>query len=542
MTSGMPIGQALPGGHEVRWPFGQSLDEDAIVQVDSREGIGEVEPDPVVPTSARNARRYARGHDVVLEPGDRTLATLTGLGWIRPVFGRQSPVDTGGAPRQDRGMASSGEAALPSRVKQLVDLTTGSMTSVNRLISLALNELPDSAILVFDTDMRFVLTRGAAIGDNLMDPSDLEGRLAAEAMPPQRWDLYRPMYEAALRGEEGEREVPSPDGTRTYLIRVEPVADTNGTILGGILIATEITDLREAQRQALASERRFALAMKVAPIGMAVVSLDREFVEVNRSLCQMLAAEPRDLIGESLSRVIHPDDEDADLQLRAAVLAGESEGITCEKRLRTLDGRQLWVQHSVGLVRDGDGSPVHYVSQFADVTEAYESKKRLERLATRDQLTQLLNRGSLDRAASPLFGATGAGVAVLFIDLDGFKRVNDTLGHTAGDHVLKVVADRLAHRLRPTDLIARYGGDEFVVVIPNSGAEQGAAVAQHLHDALAAPVRVDGHDVRVGLSIGVALSEGGETFEQVLRRADRYLYQAKAAGGFCTVPDDSDAA
>ncbi len=92
-------------------------------------------------------------------------------------------------------MASHGEAALPSRVKQLVDLTAGSPI-VNRLVSLALNELPDAAILVFDTDMRFVLSRGAAITDNRMNPADFEGRLAAEALAPDRWELYRPLYEA----------------------------------------------------------------------------------------------------------------------------------------------------------------------------------------------------------------------------------------------------------------------------------------------------------------------------------------------------------
>ncbi len=193
-------------------------------------------------------------------------------------------------------------------------------------------------------------------------------------------------------------------------------------------------------------------------------------------------------------------------------------------------------------LRDETGAPVHYVSQFADVTEAHETKQRLEHLAALDQLTQLPNRGALDRTVSPMFGGTRAGGAVLFIDLDGFKQVNDTWGHTAGDHVLKVVADRLAHRLRPGDLIARFGGDEFVVVIPDSGPDQGTSVAQHLHEALDTPLTVDNHEVTVGLSIGLAVAHPGESFSDVLRRADRCLYRAKAAGGFRTVADDPDAA
>ncbi len=403
----------------------------------------------------------------------------------------------------------------------------------------AISELPASSFLVFDRELRFALVRGEALLDNDMNPADFEGRLASEALSPDRWAVYEPMYRAALRGESTEGEVRSPDGRREYLVRTRPVIDHDGTILGGVLAASEITALRSAQRRALESERRFALAMQVAPIGMAVVSLDRIFVEVNDALCQMLSAQPSDLIGQSLSLVLHPDDDPRDLAARAAVIAGDSVGATQEKRLVSLDGRELWVQHSVGLLRDSAGEPLHYVSQFVDVSEARQTRRRLEDLAARDQLTQLHNRLSLDRLVTGWFGPGQPATAVLFIDLDGFKRVNDSLGHVAGDQVLRVVADRLANRLRPDDVVARFGGDEFVVAIRGSDLEQMGAVSRHLHDAMSQAMTVEGQQVTIGLSIGAALARPGEEFGNVLRRADRCLYRAKAAGGFCTVVDET---
>lgn len=247
--------------------------------------------------------------------------------------------------------------ATPAR-----DASGGSRSVTSGLVGYAISELPASSFLVFDLEMRFALVRGEAVLDNDMNPADFEGRLANEALPAERWAIYEPMYRAALRGESTESEVSSPDGRREYLVRARPVIDDDGIILGGVLAASEITALRSAQRRASESERRFALAMQVAPIGMAVVSLDRTFVEVNDALCQMLGVQPVDLIGRSLSLVLHPDDDSRDLAARAAVMAGDSVGATQEKRLLARDGRELWVQHSVGLLRNSAGEPLHYVS------------------------------------------------------------------------------------------------------------------------------------------------------------------------------------
>lgn len=400
------------------------------------------------------------------------------------------------------------------------------MQQHGRLVAHALSELPDASLAVFDRDLRFALVRGEALSDNGMNPEDFEGRLASEALAPERWALHEPTYRGALQGETTVRDVTSPDGTREYLLRCRPVIAA-GEVIGGVMIATEITQLRAAQRLALESERRFSLAMRAAPIGMAVVSLTRTFVEVNEALCAMLDAEPVDLIGESLDVVIHHADQAGDVANRERVLAGEEESITTEKRLRSLSGSEVWVQHSIGLVRDEDDRPVHFVSQFVDVTEARRARRELERLAAHDPLTDLKNRAAFEQAVSEW----SEGAALLFIDIDGFKAVNDQLGHASGDRVLSIVAKRLAGRLRNSDLLARFGGDEFVVAIRGADTERARVVASHFHDAMRTPVDLEGSTVTVGLSIGVAAQAPDESFGEVLRRADQAMYVAKQAGG-----------
>ena len=413
----------------------------------------------------------------------------------------------------------------------------GALATSSRLVGHALNELPHATFLVFDTDLRFILVRGAAVQENGMDPDQFEGALGVDCLPPERWALYEPMYRAALAGVDSERQVVSPDGVREYLLRTRPVVDDDGTIIGGVLVATDISDVKSAQRRALESERRFSLAMRSAPIGMAVVSLDRTLLEVNHALCHMLDAEPRELVGQSLMCVLHPDDDARDLAVRSIVLAGDEDAVTTEKRLRTLHGGEIWVQHSVALLRDENDEPLHYVSQFVDITEARYARLQLERLAARDQLTQLPNRLSLERQTGEWFKDASGTAGVLFLDLDGFKFVNDTLGHAAGDQVLTITAHRLSHRLRPGDLIARYGGDEFIVAIRSTDTDSVRTIADHLHQAMSAPIDLDGGDVTVGLSIGAAIALPGEDLDAVLRRADQALYGAKEAGGRCTVFD-----
>lgn len=402
--------------------------------------------------------------------------------------------------------------------------------SRTELVELGLNRLPASAVIIFDLDLRFVLVRGGAILDNDMKSSQFEGRLAKEALPPERFELHKPMYEAALAGKTIQYNTTSPDGNRHYSLSCNPIVDSDGIVVGGSLSATEISELWASEQRESESAARFQLAMDSAPIGMAVVSMDRVFLDVNEALCRMLGKDENSLLGHSLDDVIHPGDRESDLEVRARVRAGDEKWGRTEKRLVRSDGSDVWVNHSVGLVTGNDGEPRSYISQFADMTETHARQSALENLAETDPLTGLPHRRALVRTLQVLSpDSAESRVTILFVDIDDFKVLNDTHGHQAGDQAIIAVAGRLKSHVRSGDTIARYGGDEFVIVTRTPLAEV-SAVCTRLLASFTNPIHLDVANVNVSISIGAAVSVG-EDYETVLGRADKCLYKAKEAGG-----------
>lgn len=406
---------------------------------------------------------------------------------------------------------------------------------VSRLVALGIDEIPGAAVLVFDLATRYVLVRGTAVRDNGLDPDDLEGRLAASVLAPERWARLEPIYRDALAGRTSLIEVDSLDGRGRYLIRTGPIRDAAGDVIGGSSIATDVTELRRAQYEREASARRTRLTFESAPIGMALEGLDGRFVEVNTALCRMLDRESADLRDRDGADLIHPDHRAAAEAERERVARGEVDSVRCETRMLRADGSEVWVLHSMGLLTDDRGQPQHVVSHYVDVTETRGSRERMAHLATHDAVTGLLNRDGfnqgLERIAShpPRLGST---LAALFMDLDSFKAINDSFGHAGGDLVLATVARRIHESLRSDDLVARFGGDEFVALLTSlRGEEDVDVVTRELHRAVAEPIRLQHGEVRVTLSIGVALVERGEDVEEALNRADAGMYRAKARGG-----------
>lgn len=201
---------------------------------------------------------------------------------------------------------------------------------------------------------------------------------------------------------------------------------------------------------------------------------------------------------------------------------------------RRKDGELYAESLSIARIDAPDGEPMHYLCVFSDITERKHAEAEILRLAHYDALTGLPNRALLlDRAHQALSLARRSAVplVLMFLDLDHFKDVNDSLGHRIGDLLLIEAAKRLQSAMREHDTVSRQGGDEFVVILPGTGADGAATVADKLLQLMAEPFRVEDHVLRVGVSIGIAVfPRDGEDFERLASAADAAMYRAKQAG------------
>ncbi len=281
------------------------------------------------------------------------------------------------------------------------------------------------------------------------------------------------------------------------------------------------------------SHDRFRSAFEHALLPAWICDLEQRYIDVNDALCAMLG-QPRELlVGRHFSEFNHPDERAADAEEAQAMLAGERDGYTREKRLVRADGRVIWVLVAVRLIRDAQGAPLYFVVQANDLTDYHLREQRLRHLADHDPLTGLLNRRGfgreLRRHVSRLarYGAKGA---LLMLDLDNFKGYNDAHGHGGGDELLRAVGTGLSGRLRAGDVIGRIGGDEFAVLLPEVTPEQADVVAA----ALVQSVReIDQHgDQTVTVSVGIFCFDDIERLSEdgAMVGADLAMYAAKHGG------------
>jgi diguanylate cyclase (GGDEF)-like protein/PAS domain S-box-containing protein len=395
-----------------------------------------------------------------------------------------------------------------------------------------LQMLPGASTLVFDRDLRYLMVSGQALARHGVQPSDFEGKLAAEVLAPERWQVYEPLYRSALNGETRSVEVWSTDETRCYEVEVGPFRDSDHKIMGGVAVSRDITPRRHAEESRRHAQERFELVFEQAPIGMALLGADGRWVRVNHALLAMTGYTAEQLLSKTFQDITHPEDLQADLEHVRQLLAGEIRDYQMEKRYFHADGHVISTVLSVSLVRDRDGKPLHFISQIQDISDRKLMEERLRHLAEHDPLTGLHNRRLFENRLAAQVGRSrryGEEAAVLVIDLDGFKQVNDTYGHKAGDDLLKLVATELQRRLRGTDLVARLGGDEFAVLLPHIDREAACSVAEDIRRVIAdCRLSVAGKQVGVSTSIGVAAfdQEVGSD-ESVLMEADRAMYAAK---------------
>jgi diguanylate cyclase (GGDEF)-like protein/PAS domain S-box-containing protein len=389
---------------------------------------------------------------------------------------------------------------------------------------LVLQHLPGASVGLFDLDLRCLLLEGAHLQTAGVDGPAMVGRHLSEILPPELLAATEPIFAGALAGHEGSVETFGPISRRTIVVQSAPVRTQDGTIEGIVFVSRDVTDQRKAERAGREAERRFEIAFDRAPIGMALVGVDGSVQRVNAALAAITGCSAPELAALRHEELLHPEDEDLAAEAFASLLADD--GMATELRIVHADGHPVWVALRATIVRDDDGAPVHVLLQVQDITERRSLEDQLRHLADHDALTGLLNRRGVDRALvqqvnrGRRYGAQGA---LLVLDLDGFKAVNDTLGHGAGDELIVTCARALKERLRETDILGRLGGDEFAVLLPAEGEDEARVVAAKI----VALIREVG-----GVTVSVGVTPFGEeaSSTSAMDRADMAMYVAKQAG------------
>ena len=278
---------------------------------------------------------------------------------------------------------------------------------------------------------------------------------------------------------------------------------------------------------------------QLSPIGMTILDLSGHFLSANQSFCEAVGYEEYELVSLSFTDLTHPEDVPLLRSLGEQLLTGERQHFQIETRHWSKNEKPLHVGLTVTMVRDGKQRPVCFLLQVVNLTEQKWMEAQLRHRAFYDGLTGLANRAlfvnRVEQAVIRLERNPSIQCAVLFLDLDRFKVINDSLGHYVGDQLLSALAGRLESCIRRCDTLARLGGDEFAILLEEiDGLEDAAMVCDRIHQSLKTPFKLSRYEVFANISIGVVCSSVGyEKSSDLLRNADTALYRAKAQGGNC---------
>jgi diguanylate cyclase (GGDEF)-like protein/PAS domain S-box-containing protein len=329
------------------------------------------------------------------------------------------------------------------------------------------------------------------------------------------------------------------DGTLSWQdVTAVPILDENGRPESVVVGLSDVTDARRAEQALSVSEERFRLAFDNAPVGMAMVDLSASVPgrlrRVNAALCRFTGRSPRDLESASLLDISHPDEEAGWRESVAALRSGKGATKSRARRFTRADGTIVHGQVSLSYMPSADAEVPFAICLIEDITARKQAEAALLHQSMHDALTGLCNRNPFYEQVGHALAAarrSHRSVGNLFIDLDGYKAVNDNSGHAAGDELLVQVADRLRTAARSGDTVARLGGDEFAVIcidMPDLPAL--IKVGEQVLTLLNTEFRLSGATHRISGSIGVHLSDGSTDPDQLLAAADAAMYRAKAAG------------
>jgi diguanylate cyclase (GGDEF)-like protein/PAS domain S-box-containing protein len=366
------------------------------------------------------------------------------------------------------------------------------------------------------------------------------GRSQAELVDMRFADLTHPddvasdtqLFQQVLEGNRDgytlDKRYIRPDGQVVLAsLFVSAMRNKAGEIVRFVSHVEDVTAQREAQRRLSESNAQLQLAMEVLHGGFWHFDVATVNFMTSDRLAQYIGGPSATAMHapEYLAHVFPDDLHIADI---TTLVSGETERNTVEYRLDTFAGTR-WIRCDRKLLRNAAGQPDKIVGVVVDITEEHELLLQAEQRAETDSLTSLLNRRGLQTRFARQSQSDRC--CVMTIDLDGFKAVNDTFGHAAGDHVLKATAERLHSAVREDDFVARLGGDEFVVILVNTDDALVRAIAGRINEVVRVPFFLEGQSAHIGCSIGISCADGWpSSLEAILRKADKALYQAKADG------------
>ncbi|MBJ7332412.1 MAG: EAL domain-containing protein [Solirubrobacteraceae bacterium] len=457
----------------------------------------------------------------------RARAQLDGEGNVLRVVGATQDISE--PARMERELSSARDklrGVLDAVTEHAIVATNpfGVITEINRGAELMFGYAADEVIGGSPGiwhDAEEIIARAAELG---IPPSlDVFTYSARQGVPETRdWTYVR---------KDGER--------RRMAITLTVQRDPKGAVLGYISVARDVTEVHRAEIARRQAEARFRTAFDHAPIGVGLVDLADEspglLLEANRALGLLVGRDEQELHGMRLPALVHPEDADSLTVQLAALARSRLPSFQSEVRLMHRDGQFVWALLGAAAdLREGEQTAV---LQVLDITERKRFEGQLQYLADHDPLTGLYNRRRFEEELERALAHSGryqVPGALMMIDLDGLKLVNDTLGHAAGDELIERVARLLRHSLRTSDVVARLGGDEFGILLPQMSQEAAEQVADKLLDALreGGIVLTANHHGRVTASIGITAWEGPAASEphELLIQADRAMYTAKDSG------------
>jgi diguanylate cyclase (GGDEF)-like protein/PAS domain S-box-containing protein len=407
----------------------------------------------------------------------------------------------------------------------------------NQMLETVIDNIPqrifwkDKELRYLGCNMAFARDAGLAYPEQVIGKrdEDMPWRAFAETLAGQDTEVMA----SGVPKMNYETDIVIDGVHRTTVTSKLPFTDSDGRVIGVLGSYTDITERKRADL-ALRLQSR-ALDASVNAILITGPSKEGNLIEyVNPAFKRITGYDPQEVIGQDC-RLLQRDDRDQEgiAAIRQALAANRE--VSAVLRNYRKDGALFWNQLYIAPVPDADGQTTHHIAVINDVTALIRYQEQLEYQANYDSLTRLPNRNLLrDRLQHALIVAQRQhkGVAVVFIDLDGFKNVNDSLGHSVGDRLLSVVADRLARCARASDTVARHGGDEFVIVMTDTVDEQSLiAWMERVRASISEPVWLDGTELYVGCSMGASLfPQDGDDAETLMKKADLAMYRAKDMG------------